>query len=61
MRIEQMKRMVADGMMTSLNRSRMEIKKAKDEKGGSSASTWYLKGSTSRVVKSPLEDVWQKC
>ena len=46
-----MKRKVRDGGIESLNRSKSEILKAKESKGGVSSATWYLKGSTVSVTK----------
>ena len=51
MRYETMKKMVSDGVISSISRTREEIKAAKEAKGGCNTNTWYLKGNTSRVVK----------
>ena len=50
-RLEQMNKMVAGREIASLNRGKEEIAKTKELKGSNSASTWYLKGKTCRVVK----------
>ena len=41
---------VENGDIDSLNRSKEEIIKTKKEKGGLIASSWYLKGKTSRTI-----------
>ena len=50
-RVEEMKRKVREGEIESLNRSKSEILRAKESKGGVTAATWYLKGSTVSVTK----------
>ena len=44
MRHAEMERKVERGEIASLNRTRDEIVKSKAEKGGLTASSWYLKG-----------------
>ena len=46
-----MKKMVSDGVIPSLHRSRNEILLSKSKKKGIQASTWYLKDKTSRTIK----------
>ena len=50
MRYEEMVKKVENGDIDSLNRSKEEIIKTKKEKGGLIASSWYLKGKTSRTI-----------
>ena len=45
-----MQRKVINGEIKSLFRSKDEILKTKVSKGGLSASSWYLKGKTERVM-----------
>ena len=42
--------MVENGEMESLNRTREEIKRKNLENGGHTASSWFLKGNTVRVM-----------
>ena len=51
LRFEEMKRKKETGEIQSLHRSRTEIQASKERKGGIQASTWYLRGSTSRTIK----------
>ena len=51
MRQQEMVRQVQAGEIKSLNRSRQEIIQMKEQKGGLSSSTWYLKGRTSNTIK----------
>ena len=50
-RQEEMRRMVSEGEIPSLHRTRKEILQCKARKSGILASTWFLKGETSRSVK----------
>ena len=50
MRYEEMRRKLSNGEIQSLNRSKEEILRSKISKGGLSASSWYLKGKTERVM-----------
>ena len=47
-----MRKNVANGMWTSRYRDRDAIMKAKLEKGGNSAATWFLKGETTCTTTS---------
>ena len=49
-RHEEMRKEVTDGSRQSLFRSRIEILKAKETKGGISAATWFLGGEVESVV-----------
>ena len=49
MRYEEMLKKVEDGEIPSLHRSKEDIIKTKKEKGGITASSWFLKGRTSRT------------
>ena len=51
MRQEEMRRKVQDGEIRSLNRTRQEILRMKEEKGGLSSSTWFLKGKIANTIK----------
>ena len=50
MRYEEMCRKVEEGEIVSLNRDKAEIVNTKKEKGGLIASSWFLKGKTSRTI-----------
>ena len=43
--------MVEEGAIRSLHRSREEIILKKAEKGGITSSSWFLKGTTAKVIK----------
>merc|ERR1712240_773725 len=51
MRVEEMRKQVKNGVITSINRSKEEILLAKKQKGGITSSTWFLKGTTAKVTK----------
>ena len=51
MRQKEMQRKVKDGDIRSINRSRKEILKNKEEKGGLCSATWYKKGQVSNTLK----------
>ena len=51
MRKEEMERKIRAGEIKSLNRIKQEILSMKAAKGGIIASTWFLKGETTSVVK----------
>ena len=46
-----MEKMVENGIIKSLHRSKKEILKKKEEKGGITASSWFLQGNTAKVIK----------
>ena len=46
-----MSRKVQEGEIPSLNRTRSEILRMKEEKGGLSSSTWFLKGRVANTIK----------
>ena len=50
MRWKEMNNKVKNRDIASVNRSKTEIKKAKLDKGGLTARTWYLKGNTDSVI-----------
>ena len=51
MRVEEMRKQVKNGVITSINRSKEEILLAKKQKGGITSATWFLKGTTAKVTK----------
>ena len=51
MRHEEIKRKVLEGEIPGLNRTRQEILRMKEEKGGLSSSTWFLKGKVANTIK----------
>ena len=51
MRQDEMLRKVREVDIISINRSRKEILRMKEEKGGLCVSTWFLKGQTSNTIK----------
>ena len=51
MRYDEMVNKVKNGDIVSLNRNKQEILKVKQEKGGITASSQFLRGRTSRTIK----------
>ena len=51
LRHKEMQKMVKEGVIRSLHRSRDEIIQKKAEKGGITSSSWFLKGNTAKVIK----------
>ena len=51
MRQEEKLRKVHNGDIVSINRSRTEILRMKEDKGGFCSSKWFLKGLTSNTIK----------
>ena len=51
MRVREMRDKVKEGTIESINRSKEEILKAKKDKGGITAATWFLRGTTSKVTR----------
>ena len=51
MRQQEMDRMVLSGEIPSINRTRKDIMKMKEEIGGLTPSTWFLRGHTSSNIK----------
>ena len=50
MRYEELKKMAKEGKISSVNRNKDEILKIKLEKGGLTASNWYMKGMTRSTI-----------
>lgn len=50
MRHKEMRKKVEMGEIVSVNRTKDEIIRTKREKGGLTASSWYLKGETDKVI-----------
>ena len=50
MRYQEMRSKVEKGEIQSLNRQKKEIQKMKEDKGGLTAGSWFLKGNIRRVM-----------